>query len=420
MALNKNVAVTDSGTGYQYKPPVVNKKQEEEWTKQSLAKQAAEKVENQNSVAPPPKTTPAPIVSNPTYTNPVGASDALSRSESKINPVNPYVVPKSPFIGNYGLPQDQSPTVQEYQYNWQHPSSGIVGNVPTVNKPIYNYGLPQDQSPTVQDYYYNLQHPSSGIVKHDSRGYTPPRQPGGSLPPEGAGNFAPTTTQPATQDDLLSAALAAQKSPYQGAGASGELAGAISTPTGTTSPTTPSDSPGKGTQIRTKIEGQPWNNGWKLPWKQGGYTEEELILAGNNYVGKYDNKAQYELRGKNQYEGYYLAPNGNYYPVNQNKAEYAISRGAANLSQSKFNSPEYMDYYYDGYSSDVDDFVRAFGTENLWRYDPNWKNAGLKYSNPTSWNTGSGSSGNGASGNLGNNQQDGRGWYFNPAVNWAT
>ena len=30
MALNKNVAVTDSGTGYQYKPPVVNKKQEEE------------------------------------------------------------------------------------------------------------------------------------------------------------------------------------------------------------------------------------------------------------------------------------------------------------------------------------------------------------------------------------------------------
>ena len=244
--------------------------------------------------------------------------------------------------------------------------------------------------------------------------------PTGSLPPEGAGNFAPTTTQPATQDDLLSAALAAQESPYQGAGASGELAGAISTPTGTTSPTTPSDSPGKGTQIRTKIEGQPWNNGWKLPWKQGGYTEEELILAGNNYVGKYDNKAQYELRGKNQYEGYYLAPNGNYYPVNQNKAEYAISRGAANLSQSKFNSPEYMDYYYDGYSSDVDDFVRAFGTENLWRYDPNWKNAGLKYSNPTSWNTGSGSSGNGASGNLGNNQQDGRGWYFNPAVNWAT
>jgi len=44
--------------------------------------------------------------------------------------------------------------------------------------------------------------------------------------------------------------------------------------------------------------------------KEGGYSEKELIAAG--YVGKknYD--------GTIYYEGFYLAPNGNYYPVGKN------------------------------------------------------------------------------------------------------
>ena len=47
-----------------------------------------------------------------------------------------------------------------------------------------------------------------------------------------------------------------------------------------------------------------------LKTKTGGYTEKELVLAG--YVGKesYD--------GTMFYEGFYIAPNGNYYPVGKN------------------------------------------------------------------------------------------------------
>ena len=153
MAKERGTPTGTQSRAYEYHPPTKDQKKEE-WIKNSLEKQRAEKADsqsydagttlNKNTIAPPP---------NPVYNNPVGSAAALNRSEAKINP---YVNPKSPFSGNYGLPQDQSPTVQEYQYNWQHPSTGIVGNTPTAKKPVYNYGLPQDQSPTVQEYNYNL------------------------------------------------------------------------------------------------------------------------------------------------------------------------------------------------------------------------------------------------------------------------
>jgi len=48
----------------------------------------------------------------------------------------------------------------------------------------------------------------------------------------------------------------------------------------------------------------------KLEYKSGGYTEYELITSGRTGVRQAD--------GSTYYEGFYIAPNGNYYPVDMN------------------------------------------------------------------------------------------------------
>lgn len=148
----------------------------------------------------------------------------------------------------------------------------------------------------------------------------------------------------------------------------------------------------------------------KAPYKTGGYTKEELKAMGNN--ARSDKDYGY---GRPVFEGYYLAPDGNYYPVNQNKAAYAISQGMTDPSQY---------WYYDGYSSDVDDFIRTFGVDELWRYTPDWKSSGLKYSNTTTTNNNSWSyNGNNAFGSGSSNTPydnlTGQARYANPVINWS-
>ena len=90
--------------------------------------------------------------------------------------------------------------------------------------------------------------------------------------------------------------------------------------------------------------------GVKLPYKSGGYTEAELMAAGNKAYGtKY---------GANVYEGYYQAPNGKYYPVDQEKAAYYVRNG----------------YSYDGWEEPMRDYYNTFGT--FYGYRPDWKTAG--------------------------------------------
>ena len=90
--------------------------------------------------------------------------------------------------------------------------------------------------------------------------------------------------------------------------------------------------------------------GVKLPYKVGGYDENDLKDAGNNSYGTTSN-------GKNAYEGYYYW-NGKYYPVDQEKAAYYKANG---------NS-------YKGWEEPMREYYKTFGT--YYGYRPDWKTAG--------------------------------------------
>lgn len=273
-----------------------------------------------------------------------------------------------------------------------------------------------------------------------------------SQPPEDAGYYNPTANQMPT--------VIPAKQPYYGSGISPDrvsqlpVSGSVSPPyntgispdsveripaTGTTgtdktgsesgSKIDPNNLPYGATLIKTYVQGQGWNEGVKLPFKEGGYTRDDIVKAGNNEVAVYDENSPSYQRGRPQYEGYYLAPNGQYYPVNQPKAEYAIQQaknaGYYPLTYAQADNKYFMKQFYEGYNKDVEDFIRNFGPENLWRYDPNWRNAGLKYSNPTTsnnygytWNTGN-AGGAGSAGGAYSDDPRNRGWFYNPAVNWT-
>lgn len=99
----------------------------------------------------------------------------------------------------------------------------------------------------------------------------------------------------------------------------------------------------------TPSYGQDMDKGVKLPYKKGGYSEAELEKAGNKpYKDNY---------GRTQYEGYYMAPDGNWYPVDQGKADYYLANGT-----------------YNGYTPDMAEYYRTFGTYR--GYTPNWRNYG--------------------------------------------
>ena len=121
------------------------------------------------------------------------------------------------------------------------------------------------------------------------------------------------------------------------------------------------------------------------------------------------------------FSGFYMW-NGQYYPINQPKAQYAISRGIAGLSEADFNNPYKTESYYYGYTPDMEDFIKRYGAENIRYYNPSWRSEGINYqingrpNAQVGWNPNGGS---GASGNLADDLRN-RGWYFNPAVNWNT
>lgn len=87
----------------------------------------------------------------------------------------------------------------------------------------------------------------------------------------------------------------------------------------------------------------------KAPYKEGGYTEQELMDMGN--------KAWGTTYGYNSYEGYYRASDGHYYPVDQEKAEYYKRYGT-----------------YNGWEEPMRDYYNTFGT--FYGYTPTWKSTG--------------------------------------------
>ena len=96
----------------------------------------------------------------------------------------------------------------------------------------------------------------------------------------------------------------------------------------------------------------------KAPYKEGGYTEEELMKMGNKAYGT--------TYSGNAYEGYYQAPDGRYYPVDQEKAAYYQRYGT-----------------YNGWQEPMREYYNTFGT--FYGYTPTWKQTGR--------NTGSGGGG---------------------------
>ena len=163
----------------------------------------------------------------------------------------------------------------------------------------------------------------------------------------------------------------------------------------TTQNSTDKSSNPKGTQYLTPSYGQG-GKVVKLPYKSGGYTEAELMALGNKAYGtKY---------GANVYEGYYQAPDGNYYPVDQEKAAYYLKNG----------------YSYDGWEEPMRDYYKTFGT--FYGYRPDWKQSGNSNNNysfsPRNYSYSSG-------GNYGSGRSYGRGstpsngLYWNGNTSWS-
>lgn len=92
----------------------------------------------------------------------------------------------------------------------------------------------------------------------------------------------------------------------------------------------------------------------KAPYRKGGYSAAELEAMGNSPYKDY--------RGYDAYEGYYYNYNdGQWYPVDQDKANYYNRYGT-----------------YRGWDEGMRDYYNTFGTFS--GYTPNWRNTGKKSS----------------------------------------
>jgi hypothetical protein len=142
-----------------------------------------------------------------------------------------------------------------------------------------------------------------------------------------------------------------------------------------------------------------------LPYKKGGYFIEDLQDLGMKAKDNWrKDQFGYETQGQPYFEGYYYnRQDGKYYPVNYDKARYAIEKGADSA---------YDTWAYKGYNPDMAEYYKMFGT--YYGYTPSWRTtafanasgAGKSGGGSYSWNTGSGS-GNSNS-NANSNQQDQR------------
>ena len=167
---------------------------------------------------------------------------------------------------------------------------------------------------------------------------------------------------------------------------------AAATNTGTTTGTE-STKPPSGSTYFTPSYGQDMEKGVKAPYRTEGYTEEELNAYGNKPRSdwKYYN-------GKVAYEGYYLAPNGKYYPVDQTKYEYWKRNGGS----------------YKGWEEGMRDYWNNFGT--FYGYNKRKTSYGgggggyRYYGGSGNYYSGSGSSGSSSNSN---------GLYWNPNTSWS-
>ena len=161
--------------------------------------------------------------------------------------------------------------------------------------------------------------------------------------------------------------------------------------TGTTN--TESTKPPSGSTYSTPSYGQDMEYVVKAPYRTEGYTEEEL----NAYGNKPRSDWKY-YSGKVAYEGYYLAPNGKYYPVDQTKYEYWKRNGGS----------------YKGWEEGMRDYWNNFGT--FYGYNKRKTNYGgggggyRYYGGSGNYYSGSGSSGSSNNSN---------GLYWNPNTSWS-
>ena len=149
-----------------------------------------------------------------------------------------------------------------------------------------------------------------------------------------------------------------------------------------------------GSQYFRPSYGQEMEKGVKAPYRKGGYTEEELRAMGNVEAGK-DRRHP----GMNFYEGYYIAPDLQYYPVDQIKANYYNRYGT-----------------YNGWQEGMRDYWNTFGT--FYGYRPGWQSGrgggGRRY-----YGGGGGASyGRGGSSSGGSGNSNG-GIYWNPNTSWS-
>ena len=162
----------------------------------------------------------------------------------------------------------------------------------------------------------------------------------------------------------------------------------------------------KGSQYFRPSYGQDMKKGVKAPYRKGGYSAEELEKMGNapRTDFKYNN-------GKTAYEGYYLAPDNQYYPIDQDKARYYLQTGS-----------------YKGWEEGMRDYWNNFGT--FYGYRPDWKTAGGK--NVWKQNSGrssgggrggysysGGGSGGGSGRSYGGGSTANNGLYWNPNTSWS-
>ena len=108
-----------------------------------------------------------------------------------------------------------------------------------------------------------------------------------------------------------------------------------------------------GSTYFTPSYGQDMKRGVKAPYRKNGYTAEEIEKMGN----KPRTDGVYATNGEKVYEGYYLAPNGKYYPIDQIKANYYRENGS-----------------YAGWNEGMRDYWNTFGT--FYGYRPGWKTTG--------------------------------------------
>lgn len=211
-------------------------------------------------------------------------------------------------------------------------------------------------------------------------------------------------------DSVLFAEQAAAKrngSTGTGSGNNGKAGSGTGTGTGNkgTGSSSGSDVPEKSQYFRPSY-GQDMEKGVKAPYRKGGYTIEELEKMGN---APRPNKKYPD--GKPVYEGYYKAPDGAYYPIDQDKARYYLQYGT-----------------YKGWEEGMRDYWNNFGT--FYGYRPDWKTAGGK--NVWKQNSGrssgggrggysysGGGSGGGSGRSYGGGSTANNGLYWNPNTSWS-